>query len=282
MKMEHYEDYSEEDTARSESALLTAWAVLHDLTEDLVLIGGLVPRYICRPVPEAFQPVTMDVDLAVSLALSSGMYDTTKTRLQKAGFDWEEKRFVKTIGKTKLYLDFLTDKPGAGAPDSAMVDDIPVSAVYGVDRALALYREVDVSGRDLYGGDVTERVKVCEVGPFTCLKLQAYHNRAQSKDVFDLVRAIRDYDGGTEAAITAFHAESEQNRAFECAMHTLKERFAAAASKGPVQYADFCGGSLVSDSAADTGFLRDQYANEAFDAAQVLIQGGIAGARSQR
>lgn len=271
MKMDHYEDYSAEDTARSESALLTVWAVLHDLTEDLVLVGGLVPRYICRPAAEALQPVTMDVDLAVSLALSSGMYDTTKTRLEKAGFDWKENRFVKEIGKTKLYLDFLTDKPREEAPDSAMVDDIPVSAVYGVDRALALYREVDVFGKDLYGGEVTEHIKVCEVGPFICLKLQAYHNRAQSKDVFDFVRAVRDYDQSPDAAVAAFRTESPRNLAFECALHTLKDRFADATSKGPVQYADFCAGSLMSNSAADTDFLRRQYANEAVDAARALL-----------
>jgi hypothetical protein len=271
MKMEHYADYSAEDTARSESALLTVWAVLQDWTEDLVLVGGLVPRYICRPAAEALQPVTMDVDLAVSLALSNGMYETTKTRLEKAGFDWKESRFVKTIGRTQLYLDFLTDKPGKDAPDSAMVDDIPVSAVYGVDRALTLYREVDVSGRDLYGGDVTEHIKVCEVGPFICLKLQAYHNRAQSKDVFDFVRAVRDYDEGPDAAVAAFRGESVRNLAFERALHTLQERFANATSKGPVQYADFCAGSLMSDSAADTDFLRRQYANEAVDAAQALL-----------
>ena len=69
-------------------------------------------------------PVTMDVDLGVPLAMSSGLYDSTKTRLEKAGFEWVEKRFVKTIGKSKLYLDFLTDKPWKDAPDSAMVDDI--------------------------------------------------------------------------------------------------------------------------------------------------------------
>ncbi len=278
MKMEHYEDYSAEDTARSESALLTVWAVLHDLTEDLVLVGGLVPRYICRPAAEALQPVTMDVDLGVSLAMSSGMYDTTKTRLDKAGFEWVEKRFVKVIGKTNLFLDFLTDKPSKDAPDSAMVDDIPVSAVFGVDRALEVYREVDIAGKDLYGADVKERVKVCEVGPFICLKLQAYHNRAQSKDVFDLVRAVRDYEGGTEAAVAAFRAEAGRNLAFDCALHTLKDRFGTATSKGPVQYADFCAGSLMANSAADIEFLEAQYANEALDAAQVLIRAGIKGA----
>lgn len=271
VKMQHYKDYSAEDTARSEAALLTVWAVLHDLTEDLVLVGGLVPRYICRSAASVLQPVTMDVDLGVSLGFSSGTYETTRTRLEKAGFDWKDNRFVKTIGTTSLFLDFLTNKPSHDAANSAMVDDIPVIAVFGVDRALALYREVDVSGKDLYGADVTERVKVCEVGPFVCLKLQAYHNRAQGKDVFDFVRAVRDYDGGTDAALASFRAESGRNLAFECARHTLQDRFGAATSKGPVQYADFCVGTFIADSAADTEFLRQQYANEAVDAARALL-----------
>ncbi len=271
MKMEHYENYSAADTVRSESVLLTVWAVLRDLVEDLVLVGGLVPRYLCRPGASQLEAVTMDVDLGVSLGISSGIYDTTKTRLEKAGFDWKDKRFIKTVGNTNLFVDFLTDKPSKDAPDSAMVDDIPVSAVFGVNRALAQYREVDVPGKDLYGAQVTERIKVCEVGPFICLKLLAYHNRAQSKDVFDLVRAVRDYDQGTEAAVAAFHAESGRNLAFEYAIHTLQERFGETTSKGPVQYSDFCTGSLMSDSSADAEFVRAQYANETIDVARALI-----------
>ncbi len=271
MKMEHYNDYSARDTARSESALLTVWAVLHDLTDDLVLVGGLVPRYICKPVDGAMHPVTMDVDLGISLAMSTGQYETTKNRLQNAGFMWNDNRFVKTINNTTLFLDFLTDKPTADAPDSAMVDDFPVSAVFGVERALKHYREVDIAGTDLYGANVQELIKVCEVGPFLCLKLQAYHNRAQSKDVFDVVRTIRDYDGGTEAAATAFRAESGNNLAFDCALHSLKTRFSDPTAKGPIQYADFCAGGLVAESAADTKFLVQQYANEAVDAAHALL-----------
>jgi hypothetical protein len=271
MKMEHYSNYSAQDTARSESALLSVWATLKDLTDDLVLVGGLVPRYICKSPEGAMHPVTMDVDLGISLAMSTGQYETTKNRLQKAGFMWEGKRFVKAISKTTLFLDFLTDKPAADAPDTAMVDDIPVSAVLGVERALETYRVVNVSGTDLYGANVCEQIKVCEAGPFLCLKLQAYHNRAQSKDVFDIVRTVRDYDGGTVAAAIAFRSESDKNLAFDCANHALETRFSDPSAKGPVQYADFCTGGLLAESAADTTFLMQQYANEAVDAARALL-----------
>ncbi len=68
VKHEHHNQYAPEDTTRAESALLTVWAVLEDFRDEIVLVGGLVPRYICRPAPADLQPVTMDVDIAVALA----------------------------------------------------------------------------------------------------------------------------------------------------------------------------------------------------------------------
>jgi hypothetical protein len=270
MKLEHYDDYKAEDTARSESALLTAWAILREFQDDLVLLGGLVPRYLCTTKDEDMQPVTMDVDLGVSLGMSSGIYETTKTRLENAGFDWEDQRFVKKIQGGNLFLDLLTDRPTADDPGTTMVDDIPVSAVFGVSRALEVFREVSVSGKDLYGANVAERIRVCEAGPYICLKLLAYGNRAKSKDVFDLVRCVKDYDGGPSEAARLFHAERGVNQAFDLGWEVLNERFVDASAKGPRQYVDFCFGGLVSSS-ADLEFQRDQAANEALDVARLLM-----------
>jgi len=272
MKFANYNQYRSEDTARAESALLTVWAALGDLTPDLVLVGGLVPRYICRPPSNGLTAATMDVDLGISLELSTGQYESTSRRLADHGFEWKEKRFVKTVAGTELFLDFLTDKPTAQAADSVVVDDIAgISAVFGVSRALAVCRTINISGSDLQGANVTEQVKVCEVGPFICLKLQAYCGRAQGKDIFDFVRAIRDYDGGMDAAARFFHAEKGQNLAYEPALQILRERFKDARSKGPIQYADFCmsGNMGVSESQRH---LRIERANEALDAAHFLLK----------
>ena len=279
MKHEHYGDYTAQDTLRSESALLTVWAVLREFREDLVLVGGLVPRYLCKSHAGEMQAVTMDVDLGVSLGLSSGQYETTTTRLTKAGFVWREKRFVKQVEGMSLFIDFLTDKPTPGANDSVMVDDIPVSAQPGVQRALECCREVSICGRDLYGARVTEVVRVSEVGPYICLKLLAYHNRAQSKDVFDVVRCVRDYDGGAQEAARLFHLETSINPAHATALCVLGERFTSMESKGPVQYADFCLGGgptptptpTSEPTGTDAAFLRAQRANEALDVAALLL-----------
>jgi len=272
MKYEHHSQYSPGDTERAESALLTVWAVLEEFREDLVLVGGLVPRYICRPARDELQPVTMDVDVGVALGLSSGLYDTTSKRLDGAGFVWKDKRFQKQFGNTVLYLDLLTDRPLKDSPDTAMVDDVPVSAVYGLQRALEVFREVDITGRDLYGATVTERVKVCEVGPFACLKLLAYGSRHMSKDVFDFVRVIRDYDrGGPSEAARLIHAERGRNLAYEIAIEVLAGHFGGTQSKGPAQYADFCVGG-VQPQTEDGRFIQSQRINEAVDVAQLLLR----------
>jgi len=274
MKYEYHNQYTPEDTARAESALLTVWAVLEEFRDDIVLVGGLVPRYICRPAIDELPPVTMDVDVGVALGLGSGMYDTTSKRLGGAGFKLENKRFQKQFGKIMLYLDLLTDRPEKDSPDLAMVDDVQISAVYGVQRALEAFREIDITGRDLYNAIVTEKVKVCEIGPFVCLKLQAYGNRHQSKDVFDIVRAVRDYDrGGPSEAACLFHAERSRNLAYDGAIAVLSDHFHNRESKGPAQYADFCGGG-VQPQTADARFFQSQWTNEALDIAQLLLRKG--------
>ncbi len=64
MKFSKASDYRSENTRLSESALLSLWAKLGDLQDDIVLVGGLVPRYICRPSSDGLEPNTVDVDFA--------------------------------------------------------------------------------------------------------------------------------------------------------------------------------------------------------------------------
>lgn len=275
MKYEHHSQYKPEDTERAESALLTVWPVLQPIRDEIVLVGGLVPRYICRTSVDELQPVTMDVDVGIALALDRRLYEPIHALLAGAGFECVDKRFRKQFGNSILYLDFLTDKPSATSPDSAVVDNVVVTAVYGLQRALDNFREVNINGCDLYGAVVTERVKVCEVGPLICLKLLAYggpQGRHQSKDVFDIVRVIRDYDrGGPAEAARLFHAECGRNLAHDVAMQVLADHFAGPESKGPAQYADFCVAGAQPET-PDGRFIQSQRINEALDVAELLLK----------
>lgn len=272
MKHLHYTDYGPDDTQWAESALLTVWSALGDLTEDVVLIGGLVPRYICRPT-QRLAAVTIDVDIGVTLEFTSGQYATTKTRMLNHGFDWAKNRFVRRIDKREIFVDFLTPRTAPNGPDAVMVDDVVASTVLGLDRALSVHRVVPVPGHDLNGAAVIEHVNVCAVGPFICLKLQAYAGRAKGKDVFDFVRAVRDYDGGSATARDLFHAERNLNPAYATAIRTLAERFTGPESKGPVDYAEFCVGAELPTPGSEA-FFRQQRVNDALDAARFVLNTG--------
>ncbi len=278
MKYPSYLDYSQEGTRRCESALLTVWAVLRDERDNLVLVGGLVPRYLCKHDNSSLEPVTMDIDLGISIGTSSGQYDSVFVRLQNAGFEAVQKepghpvnRLIKKLDNgTKLILDLLTEKPAPDAPDSVQLEGLWVDAFLGVGRALKIYRDVPIKGQDLYGAEVTETIKIAEIGPFLCLKLNSYSGRAESKDVFDIVYGVTNYDKGPEQAAKLFQAETGVNPAFEPAISALDERFKNEKSKGPVQYADFC--TRGQPDSADLKMIKARYANEAVDVARLLLK----------
>lgn len=273
VKHPNHASYGPHDTSRSEAALLTVWARLADFHEDLVLVGGLVPRYLCRPSTSGFVPNTLDVDFAIALAAGGGMYEPLRERLRNEGFAVEQGRFRKEVAGAALFIDFLTERPTPEAPESAIVDDFAASAFFGVDRALNVFRLVTVEGRDLHGAEVRETVKVCEIGPFLCLKLQAYAQRAEPKDVFDVIHAVQHYDGGATAAVRAFAAERGSNLAFPISRQMLIERFADERAKGPVDYARFCLGEAPTKSSDEERLRRATLANDAVTVAQALSSG---------
>jgi hypothetical protein len=75
MRYETYSDYDPRHTGLAESAFLTVWAGLGRWREDLVLIGGLVPKYLCGDLTAQLnlpRPATLDVDLGIALAADAG------------------------------------------------------------------------------------------------------------------------------------------------------------------------------------------------------------------
>ena len=251
MKHPRYEDYPPDITALSERVLLTAWPALAAYHNELVLLGGLVPRYLCRPQPLVRPAVTMDVDLGIALGASAGQYGSLSSHLLGLGFKRVDERFVKRVNdRVDIYLDFLTEVPGKTS-GTVMVDDVPTSVFRGIDRALADNRECEIAGTDLYGAQQRCRVRVCEVGPFLVLKLIAFAGRMQPKDAFDLHQMALHYDGGPAAAIAAFAAERDTNSGFGTARAALAEHFTGADRSGPLRGAAFVFGENPTAAAAD-------------------------------
>lgn len=213
MKYETYQQYDLGHVEIAEKAFLTVWAGLGSWHNDLVLVGGLVPKYLCgnhSPLRNLPRPVTLDTDLGIALGASAGQYGSLQWDLQRHGFSKDTSsgsRYVKTIGNVTVPVDFLTEHPPA-TQGTVVVDDVNANILPGIDRALASARRMNISGVDLYGATQENlSIRVCEAGPFLAMKLRAFARRQAPKDAFDILYTLLHYDRGTAAAVEAFGEE---------------------------------------------------------------------------
>jgi hypothetical protein len=278
VKYETYSEYDPRHTALAQRAFLTLWSALGAWHTDLVHVGGLVPQYLCHdPTQQGSLPLpaTLDVDLGISLAADSGQYGNLRWTLEEQGFKASVKhpnRLEKTTGTYPVYVDFLVEHTPRTS-GSAEVEGVVASIIPGINRALATARIVEVTGIDLYEAEQKLTARVCEVGPFLALKLRAFCDRQQPKDAFDLLYTLRHYDGGTQAAVTAFAEEVRvDNPACPDALRSLKEHFIRESSPGPVKASHFVFGQVSANESEDLRFRRLVLRQDMVDAAAQLLK----------
>ena len=240
-KFASFAEYPKRSLAGAEAALLTAWASLSRYHNNLVLVGGLAVKYLTKPGAGLLPgPVTMDVDLGVTLAAEGGQYGTIADDLTGQGFRRDENgRYVRHFESMGVFIDFLTEHPTA-TKGTVSVDGVPAGIFPGVDRALATRRQVSITGSDLFGVAQKLEVPVSGIGPLLVLKLNAFDDRQQPKDAYDVMLGVTRYVEGPEVAIAAFHAEANaSNRGFARAAAALRKHFLEMGLSGPVRCAAF-------------------------------------------
>ncbi len=113
-------------------------------------------------------------------ALFAHVFENKLTKLMGKG------NYSLNIRAKQIMMSVKRYKPVEQNADSIVVNDVAgISAFFGVSRALEIYRTVKITRFDMHSANITEQVKICEIGPFVCLKLQAYAGRVQGKDIFD-------------------------------------------------------------------------------------------------
>lgn len=274
MKYDTYAEYDPKGMALVLPGLLTVWAGIQRFADELVLVGGLVPHFICtHPTSTAGlpRPGTLDVDIGIALGTSAGQYGSLQTDLQAQGFRLKDGRFEKQVGVYRLYVDFLVEDP-RGNRGTITVDDVPANVLPGIERALATARRQKVSGIDLFGAHQTFTIPICEVGAFLALKLRAFAHRQAPKDVFDVLYTLRHYDGGTDAAIAAFGAEARaDNTAVPDAIACLKNLFRDEGTSGPLRSAHFVHGPIATGEGDDIRTSRLQIRQDVVTLGRALL-----------
>ena len=154
-------DYNQTITQMVEKGLLDIWGRLGEYRDFLVVIGGLVPRYITAPEGTSDYDATahcgtMDIDFGISLAVSDDekykeiseilLENGYRNRLNDRG-RLQRHSFVKGEGANALIIDFLTPKY-AGPADSLMhkmSSELSAIQTKGLGLALREPRKVKIS-----------------------------------------------------------------------------------------------------------------------------------------
>src|SRR3989339_79635 len=228
--------YQTVQTELAERVLLEAWSLLGDYRDYLVLIGGLVPRYLCPGVLADPHCGSMDVDFGISLAVADiHVYTSIVASLKKMGFvPGKNERgrdrmhsFEKTIEGKLLNIDFLTVKYD-GPKESLMrgvTEELRAIQVEGLGLALNSPLSIPISGELLSGGRVDFKFRVCRPFPFVVLKALSFENRGEGKDVYDLVYVLRHFQSSTKAVVENAVADEIREPSVRHCMEVLSSRF---------------------------------------------------------
>ncbi len=225
----------------------------------LYLVGGLVPRYLCDPIPdEAPAHVgSRDVDLAVVLLVddpTSKSYETLWRNLMDAGFvqapldEDPDFRWRKEAGGAGLILEFIceTDEVPPGRnfkPKSGSGSRFQAFNVRGAHLASLDHKLVKIKAERLDdGGVAVAEVQVAGLLPFLVLKILAFVDRHHDKDAYDIVWTLANHPGGAQGAGRAMAASPVADDPLSLeALTLLRGRFAEIANDAPGSYSSFLG-----------------------------------------
>ena len=266
-------EYSAEQNQRVRATCLYLATVLGDCTDDVVIIGGLVPSLLidqdALPAGADRHVGSMDLDIGLTLAIFEGKrYEAIAERLRRAGFSPDvsdqgnptRQRWKITEAGRKVTVDFLippADDSELGGTIRDIEGDFAAVITPGLRLAFLDQKKLDLSGITIKGERAQRSIWVCGPGAFVVLKALAFRNRGEYKDAYDLYYHIRNYGGGVQDVADALKpllGELEVQQALKI----LREDFIEHDALGPIRVADFITGGKNEEIQADVvGFVLD-------------------------
>jgi len=244
---------------------------LGDLSDEIVVIGGLAPSLIVdqRNLAEGVEPHigTMDLDVGLTMAvLDEGLYHTLTERLRRAGFSMDvneqgkpTRQRWKINGMEKVTVDFLIQPslPGdRGGRLRHIEQDFAAIIAPGLHLAFQDRRKIELSGKTIMGEEATREVWVCGPGAYVVLKALAFNSRGENKDAYDLFYVIRNFASGPADVAKALRPIVHDTSAVE-AIDIVRRDFTVHDSVGARRVAEFITGNVDDDiQASVVGFIR--------------------------
>ncbi len=252
--MKRISDYTVAATERCERVLVTVLGNIGPWCDCIYLAGGLAPRYLVGELPEGVRPHvgTTDVDLVIALSVTGGdveAYKTLEGNLKGAGFKQDSEasfRWKREVDSVTVLVEFLceTDQVAEGRifkPKQGLGSNLSAFNVSGAHLASRDFLSIEVEAERLGGGGRSKvTVQVANLLPYIVLKINAFQDRHENKDTYDLIFCLRNYRDEPEAtgrqlAKSPVSGDAQVTEA----LALLEERFRTIANDGPIAYAAF-------------------------------------------
>ncbi|MHC9540736.1 MAG: nucleotidyl transferase AbiEii/AbiGii toxin family protein [Vulcanimicrobiota bacterium] len=248
--------------AAARSVLLEVSHVLGEYRDNIVVIGGWVPRLIVSNDHLG----SLDVDLALDHRnISDECYCSMQELLLARGYFQKEGdqpfRFYRsvTIDEKEIIveLDLLAGEyEGTGQSRRHQnVQNIKLRKARGSDLAFELYEEVIISGILPGGGEDSTTIHVASIVSFLVMKGMALHDRLKEKDAWDIYFCIRHFPGGMDALVHKM-LPHRKNKLVQEGLSKIKNKFSSVNAVGPKFVADFEG---ITDEAERALIMRDAF-----------------------
>ena len=204
-------NYDRESVEASRAVLIEALTVLGRYIDDLVIVGGWVPEL---RFPGQGHIGSIDADLAIrpGRRTIADAYTTIRNLLVEAGYKPDLKlpnRFERVVmrnGKAiPVKLDLITGaQTGEDAHRPAMIQDLPVARLRGVDLAFAFSSQLPVSGTLPDGGKNKIMAAVTDIRAYIAMKGITLWDRKKEKDAYDICFTLQHCSDDSHALAEEF------------------------------------------------------------------------------
>ncbi|MBZ0166495.1 MAG: hypothetical protein K8I00_06780 [Candidatus Omnitrophica bacterium] len=215
--------------------------------EDVVLVGGWVPYFLCEAHKKEHTG-SMDIDVALDFHhIDQEGYKTIQQLLNEKGYQVGSQPFIyhRTLTlpdgrEMTVDLNFLAGEYGGSGKSrrTQKVQDVSARKARGCDVAFEHTFTVNLENRMPDGAVNSVQMKVAGTIPFIVMKGMALWERYKEKDAYDIYFTIRNHADGTTGLVTLFEPYLKEQLIRE-GLEKIKNKFKTIDSVGPVWVANF-------------------------------------------
>lgn len=240
-------DYPDLAVRAAESVLLELVHILGEYLDHVVVVGGMVPKYLAIGAEEKHIG-SIDVDLALDhRGFDEPGYQTLHELLTKYSYRLDDnqpfiyRRVIDIdLNEITVQVDLLSGEYGGTGRSrrTQKVLDVRPRKARGADLAFDDPVHVNITGELPGGAKDTATIRVASIVPFIVMKAMAMRDRLKQKDPYDIYYCLKNFPNGIEKIAELFSL-LRRNKLVGEALGILAEKFNSPEHVGPVHITEF-------------------------------------------